>query len=134
MVSSDRPDAAAMRAYADELREMFRQITDAGQELHEKARSLRATAKSRDGLVTATVGARGELVGLDLDPRIYRHPDARALARTILDTVQRATDQARERVVEVLEPVVPRDELLAHLDGDLDTAMARFADRMEGKR
>ncbi|MED7930220.1 YbaB/EbfC family nucleoid-associated protein [Nonomuraea sp. LP-02] len=134
MDSSDRPDAAAMRAYADELREMFRQISDAGQELHEKARALRTTAKSRDGLVTVTVSARGELVGLDLDPRIYRHPDARRLAGTILDTVQRATDQARERVMEILEPVVPRDELLAHLDGDLDTAMARFAERMEGKR
>ncbi|TMR14397.1 YbaB/EbfC family nucleoid-associated protein [Nonomuraea turkmeniaca] len=134
MESSGRPEVAAMRAYADELGDMFRRINDAGLELHAEARAVQITEKSRDGLVTVTVGARGELVGLDLDPRIYRRTDARWLADTITDTVRRAAARARERIAEILEPVIPREELMAHLDGDLETAMTRLVDRMEGKK
>ncbi|GAA4520775.1 YbaB/EbfC family nucleoid-associated protein [Nonomuraea sp. C10] len=127
------PDVAAMRAYADELRDMFRQIQDASLELHAKAREVQVTEKSRDGLVSVTVGARGELVRLDLDPRIYRRPDARHLADTITETTRRAVARARERVTEIFEPVIPRAEFEAHLDGDLEAAMNRLADRMEGR-
>ncbi|MEV4112229.1 YbaB/EbfC family nucleoid-associated protein [Nonomuraea sp. NPDC049695] len=134
MESLDRPDAAAMRAYADELRDMFRQIQDAGVELHAQAKAVQVTERSRDGLVSVTVGPRGELVRIDLDPRIYRRPDARQLADTIVETAERAAAKARERIAEILEPVVPRAELEAHLDGDLETAMAQLAERMGGRR
>ncbi|MBE1586948.1 YbaB/EbfC family nucleoid-associated protein [Nonomuraea angiospora] len=123
-----------MRAYADELRDMFRQIQDAGMELHAQARAVQFTEKSRDGLVSVTVGPRGELVRLDLDPRIYRRPEARQLADTIVETAQRAAAGARERVTEILEPVIPRAELEAHLDGDVETALTQLAERMEGER
>ncbi|MFI7227278.1 YbaB/EbfC family nucleoid-associated protein [Nonomuraea angiospora] len=123
-----------MRAYADELRDMFRQIQDAGMELHAQARAVQFTEKSRDGLVSVTVGPRGELVRLDLDPRIYRRPEARQLADTIVETAQRAAAGARERVTEILEPVIPRAELEAHLDGDVETALMQLAERMEGER
>ncbi|MGP3911075.1 YbaB/EbfC family nucleoid-associated protein [Nonomuraea sp. 10N515B] len=132
MESLEQPDAAAMRAYADELRDMFRQIQDTGKELHAQARAVQITEKSRDGLVSVTVGPRGELVGLDVDPRIYRRPDARHLADTIVETAQRAAARARERITEILESVIPRAELEAHLDGDLETAMTQLAERMEG--
>jgi DNA-binding protein YbaB len=134
MESLGQPDAAAMRAYADELRDMFRQIQDAGLELHAEARAVQITETSRDGLVSVTVGARGELVRLDLDPRIYRRPDARRLADTITETAQRAVARAQERVMEIFEPVIPRADLKAHLDGDLETALTRLADRMGGKK
>ncbi|MGI5273999.1 YbaB/EbfC family nucleoid-associated protein [Nonomuraea sp. CA-218870] len=122
-----------MRAYADELREMFRQIQDSGLELHARAKTVQITEKSRDGLVSVTVNVRGELVRLDLDPRVYRRPDARMLADTITQTTHRAVARARERVMEIFEPVIPRAEFQAHLDGDVEAAMARLADRMEGK-
>jgi DNA-binding protein YbaB len=123
-----------MRAYADELREMFRQIQDAGVELHAKARAVQVTETSRDGLVSVTVGSRGELVRVDIDPRVYRRPDARHLADSITETARRATERAQERVTEIFEPVIPREEFKAHLDGDLDTVLARLADRMGGAR
>ncbi|MEW1837921.1 YbaB/EbfC family nucleoid-associated protein [Nonomuraea angiospora] len=123
-----------MRAYADELRDMFRQIQDAGMELHAQARAVQVTEKSRDGLVSVTVGPRGELIRLDLDPRIYRRPEARQLADTIVETAQRAAAGARERITEILEPVIPRAELEAHLDGDVETALTQLAERMEGER
>ncbi|WP_336204534.1 YbaB/EbfC family nucleoid-associated protein [Nonomuraea sp. LPB2021202275-12-8] len=134
MESLGHPDAAAMRAYADELRGMFQQIQDAGMELHAEARAVQITEKSSDGLVSVTVGARGELVRLDLDPRIYRRPDARHLADTITETTRRAAARAQERITEIFEPVIPPEELKAHLDGDLETALTQLADRMEGRR
>ncbi|NUR89037.1 MAG: YbaB/EbfC family nucleoid-associated protein [Nonomuraea sp.] len=130
----ESPDVAGMRAYADELRDMFRQIQDSGVELHERAKAVQVTETSRDGLVSVTVGSRGEIVRLDIDPRIYRRPDARHLADSITETARRATARAQERVTEIFEPVIPREDFQAHLDGDLETVLARLADRMEGNR
>ncbi|MFI6927978.1 YbaB/EbfC family nucleoid-associated protein [Nonomuraea spiralis] len=130
----DSPDVAGMRAYADELRDMFRHIEDAGVELHALAKAVQVTETSRDGLVSVTVGSRGELIRLDIDPRIYRRPDARHLADSIAETAQRATERAQERVAEIFEPIIPREDFQAHLDGDLETIMARLAERMGGSR
>ncbi|MGI5151715.1 YbaB/EbfC family nucleoid-associated protein [Plantactinospora sp. CA-294935] len=55
---------------------------------------IRVTAYSPDGLVTVTVGGRGELVDLELDPRIFREPDATALAGSIAGTIRDAADAA----------------------------------------
>ncbi|TYB56155.1 YbaB/EbfC family nucleoid-associated protein [Nonomuraea sp. PA05] len=134
MGSPERPDVAAMRAYADELREMFTRLQDEGLELHAKARAVQATETSRDGLVSVTVGARGELIRLDLDPRIYRRPDARALADTIAETAHKAAEAAQRRVIEIFEPVIPPDHFKAHLDGDVETVLSRLAEDMGGSR
>ncbi|NJP91729.1 YbaB/EbfC family nucleoid-associated protein [Nonomuraea sp. FMUSA5-5] len=134
MGATERPDVAAMRAYADELRQMFTRLQDEGLELHAKAKAVQVTETSPDGLVSVTVGARGELIRLDLDPRIYRRPDARALADTIADTARKAAAKAQENVMRILEPVIPADQFKAHLDGDVETVLARLADDMGGGR
>ncbi|GAA4967283.1 hypothetical protein GCM10023334_088840 [Nonomuraea thailandensis] len=134
MGSPERPDVAAMRAYADELREMFNRLQDEGLELHARAKAVQATETSRDGLVSVTVGARGELIRIDLDPRIYRRPDARALADTITDTARKAAEAAQQRVIEIFEHVIPAGQFKAHLDGDVETVMAWLANDMGGGR
>ncbi|MEV4475602.1 YbaB/EbfC family nucleoid-associated protein [Nonomuraea salmonea] len=134
MGASEGPDVAAMRAYADELRETFTRLQDEGLELHAKARAVQVTETSRDGLVSVTVGPRGDLIRLDLDPRIYRRPDARALADTIAETAHRAAAAAQERVMEIFEPVIPPDQFKAHLEGDVEAVMARLIDDMGGDR
>ncbi|MFD1539849.1 YbaB/EbfC family nucleoid-associated protein [Nonomuraea guangzhouensis] len=111
---------------------MFKRIQDASAELHTQAKAVQVTETSRDGQVSVTVGARGELIRLDLDPRIYRRPDARYLADTIAETAHRAAVRAQERVTEIFEPVIPPEEFKAHLEGDLEAVMARFAERMGG--
>ncbi|MEV0381328.1 YbaB/EbfC family nucleoid-associated protein [Nonomuraea sp. NPDC050643] len=132
--ASDRPDVAAMRAYADELRDMFNRLQDEGPEMHARAKAVQVTETSRDGLVSVTVGARGELVRLDLDPRVFRRPDARHLADTIAETAQRAAAKAQDRIAEIFAPVIPPEQFRAHLEGDLETVMARLTDQMEGNR
>ncbi|GGO77448.1 YbaB/EbfC family nucleoid-associated protein [Nonomuraea cavernae] len=126
-------EAAGMQAYAEELRTTFMRMQDEALELHAQARAVRVTETSADALVSATVGARGELIRLDLDPRIYRRPDSRQLADTITETVGRAAAKARERVVEIFAPLIPPDQMEAHIEGDVETAMRQLADRMTGK-
>lgn len=129
----DEPDVAGMQAYADELRRTFLRLQEEGDELRLQAQAIQVTEKSRDGLISATVGARGELVRLDIDPRIYRNPDARQLADTITDTMHRAADKARQRVLDVFDPLIPAEQMRAHLEGDLETVMAQLVDQMAGK-
>lgn len=123
-----------MQAYAEELRATFTRLQERGPEIHRQARAVQVTEKSRDGLVSATVGARGDLIRLDLDPRIYRRQDSRELADVITDTVHRATEKARARVVELFEPLVPGDQMKEHLEGDLESVLERMAAQMLGKR
>ncbi|MGO1056130.1 YbaB/EbfC family nucleoid-associated protein [Crossiella sp. CA198] len=63
--------------------------------LRERVRAATATADSADGLLTATVSGRGELLDLWLDQRIYRTSDARRLAEGITGTVRAAIESVR---------------------------------------
>jgi DNA-binding protein YbaB len=121
-----RPDAAGLAAFAEGLRQTFTRMTEQAPALHAQARRVQVTETSDDGLVTVTVGARGELVQLDIDPRVYRRPDSRQLADTIVATVQRAAAQAQARVLDIFEPIVPREQMKAQLDGDLDAVAEHF--------
>ncbi|WP_311922928.1 YbaB/EbfC family nucleoid-associated protein [Microbispora sp. H10836] len=123
-------DAAGMRAYAEELRATFLRLQEEAPALHERARAVQVTEKSRDGLVAATVGANGELIRLDLDPRIYRRQDARGLADAITGTIHAAVAKAQERVVEIFAPIIPADQMRAHIEGDLDAVLEQMSTRL----
>ncbi|GAA3615665.1 hypothetical protein GCM10022419_121190 [Nonomuraea rosea] len=127
-------DVAGPQAYADELRETFMRTRREATDLNARAQTIQITEKSADGLVSATVSVRGDLIRLDLDPRVFRRPDARGLADAITDTVQRAKAKAMEELVGLFEPVVPPEQLRAHLDGDLETVLDQFSSRIRGER
>jgi DNA-binding protein YbaB len=76
-------------------------------ELRRSVEDVAETAYSPDGLVRATVGARGQLTELSLDPRIYRTADAAALAGSITATIEDAVAAATARIVELSRPFVP---------------------------
>jgi DNA-binding protein YbaB len=133
MSERQEPDVAGMQAYADELRRTFMRLQEEGDGLRREAQAVQVTEKSKDGLIAATVGARGDLIRLDIDPRIYRHPDARHLADAITGTVQNAAAKARQRILEIFDPIIPAEQMQPHLDGDLDAVMKQLADRTAGK-
>ncbi|MFF0866760.1 YbaB/EbfC family nucleoid-associated protein [Nonomuraea sp. NPDC003560] len=127
-------DIVGLQAYADELRETFMRMQRDASELNARAQAIRVTERSADGLVSATVSVRGELIRLDLDPRLYRRPNARGLADAITDTIRRATAKALEELVDLFEPVVPPEQLRAHLEGDLDTVLDQLSGPLPGER
>jgi DNA-binding protein YbaB len=131
---SEEVEAAGLRIYADELRDAFMRLHEDALALHEQGRAVRVTEKSLDGLVAATVGARGELVSLDIDPRVFRRPDSRRLADAIVETVNKATTKAQEKVVEIFEPLIPADQMRAHIDGDVESVLEQMVEQMRGER
>ena len=89
-----------------------RSLSDA----HAKMRAINGRAESGDRLVTATVGPRGTLTALGLDPRAPRTLSADKLAEKILDTVQAAaadaTRQRNQLLAAALPPGVPVEDLV----------------------
>lgn len=131
---SEEVEAAGLRIYADELRDAFMRLNEEALTLHEQGRAVQVTEKSPDGLVVATVGARGEFISLDIDPRVFRRPDSRLLADTIVETVNKAAQKAQEKVVEIFEPLIPADQMRAHLDGDVESVLEQMVEQMRGER
>ncbi len=119
-----------MRARAEVLRENFERLVAEGPAVTARARAVEVTRTSPDGLVSVTVDAQGVLLDLDLDPRIYRRPDAGALADAIVEAAQHAATEARERVLECFRTLIPADQMRAHLDGDLDGVLQGMTRQM----
>lgn len=130
----NQPDIAGMQAYAKELEERFWRMQEEGPKIQQRARALQVTEKSSDGFVTATVGPRGDLINLEIDPRIYRRPDARKLADTITETIKKAGTKAQEEVIELFAPIVSRETMRAHIDGDMDKITEQMQRQMRGER
>jgi DNA-binding protein YbaB len=92
-------------------------------------RARRNQARSEDRLIRAVVGPRGQLVDLELDPRIFRSPDSKTLAAAILATVREAVEDSQRQSRELRDEIVPKDlrklaeggqsDLLAVQDADL---------------
>lgn len=127
------PRNAAAQEQADGLRADFQRMLTEGPQAAARARRITVTRRSRDGLVSVTVGPRGDLVTLDIDPRVFRRPDSRALADTIVETVQAAAAEAEQQVVETMSAVLPREAVEAQLSGDLEGYLEQMTDRMTGR-
>ncbi|PRZ41762.1 DNA-binding protein YbaB [Antricoccus suffuscus] len=133
MTSSDLPDVAGVKAYAEQLQSSFEKMLVEGPKVAAAARAVSITKKSKDGLITVTVSARGELEKLELDPRIYRRPDSRELAESIVEVTQAAIAEAKEAVIEIFEKIAPRQTLERHMDGDIEGISNDMRARMMGR-
>ncbi len=83
----------------------FERMSELGSAVYGGLEKVRVTVDSADGLVTVVVGGRGEVLELELDPRIYHAPDARALAAKVLETIHAAYEEAADESVKVLDEV-----------------------------
>jgi DNA-binding protein YbaB len=74
-------------------------------------------AWSEDRMIRAVVGPRGELVDLEIDARVFRKPNSRALAAAILEAVKLAGEDAAGQVQELLTETLPSDLRPGKVDG-----------------
>ncbi|WP_328333242.1 YbaB/EbfC family nucleoid-associated protein [Kribbella sp. NBC_00382] len=65
------------------------------------------SAQSPDGLIEATVGMYGDVRELVIDPRVYRNPDAEALAGQIRDVINEAGQDAQQTAAGQLPALFP---------------------------
>jgi DNA-binding protein YbaB len=84
---------------------------------------IRGTGYSDDGLVTAVVGGRGELVELELDPRIYRDRNAAELAEKIVATIHDAAAEAEREATKFAEKLLPPNMRGDDVDPVFDPAL-----------
>lgn len=68
---------------------------------------IRVTTYSPDGLIRVVCGGRGQLLELELDPRIYRDQDSTALADTIRETIRESAEDAEHAAAKLAEKLLP---------------------------
>lgn len=99
-----RGPAASIEAMMSEYREMRANLDEMQQQLL----GVRASAYSEDGLVIATVGPRGHLVDVQIDPMVYRRPNTKELSRAIVEAAQGAVDLVVDQVDEITRRYAPQ--------------------------
>ncbi|GAA3714844.1 hypothetical protein GCM10022224_095600 [Nonomuraea antimicrobica] len=91
----------------EQLVQEVNQQTEQLKEMQRKARELSATATSEDGMVTVTVGPRGEVRTIEFDPRVYRRLSPSELSACVVEQIGHATRQVSAGMKELMEPFVP---------------------------
>jgi DNA-binding protein YbaB len=102
---AERPNWSALGNLIGDLKKSLDTIGES----QKQVAKLTGTAWSDDKLVKAVVGPRGHLIELDLDPRVYRTPNSKALSATIVSTVKAAIDDVMAKSQEILEESLPSD-------------------------
>jgi DNA-binding protein YbaB len=100
-----RPDWGALRDMMADLRK----ATDDLPNLHQRMLAVTGTAWSPDGMIKAVVGPRGHLLELEINPRLLRRPDSKALSASIVRTVRAAVEDAGQQSSELLNTSLPPD-------------------------
>lgn len=100
-----RPDWSALRDMMGDLRKATADLPN----LQRRMMGVTGTGWSADGSIKAVVGPRGHLMDLDIDPRVLRRPDARALSAMIVAAVRAAVEDAGRQSAELMEGSLPRD-------------------------
>lgn len=105
----DRPDWSALRSMMDDLQKARSNMADT----QRKMLAVRGEARSSDRLIRVVVGPRGQLVDLELDPRVFRNPDSKALSSAIMATVRDAVEDSQKKVRDLRDQLLPKDLLAA---------------------
>lgn len=100
----ERPDPSAMLSLVQDLNKTLSNVADT----QRKMLAVTGTAWSEDRMIKAVVGPRGQLIDLEIDPRVYRKPNSKALAATILATVRDAVEQAVTKTQEIVDESMPQ--------------------------
>ncbi|MEH0819084.1 MULTISPECIES: YbaB/EbfC family nucleoid-associated protein [unclassified Micromonospora] len=134
--SVDREANRALRARFDEVYGQYRRLRSGLDELQTKLAELRITERSDDGQVTATVGARGELIDVQLSPSVFHDRDAKALSRKITTTVHRATAAAAAATQDLVAGYLPAGSGSADFlrSGDFGALLGRADTALQGER
>jgi DNA-binding protein YbaB len=115
----------------DELTLDYGKIRDDLLTVQRELAAVEASAESGNGLISASVDGRGELVELRLDPRIYRDTDSGALAKAITATIREAVTQAHDQVFELTRHTLSPEKTRADTDLGFDRILHGLDRRFE---
>lgn len=98
-----RPNWSAIESVVGDLHRSLDKMGDT----HRQLMRITGTAWSADRMVKAVVGPRGQLIELEIDPRVFRQPNSKKLAAMIVATVHSAVDDVLRQSSEILDAVMP---------------------------
>ena len=98
---------ALLRARLDELLGDYERAQASLATARERMRSVRGSARSGDGTVSVQVDARGQLAGLDLEPRAYQRFSPSLLAAEIMRLTGAAVADVNGQLGEIMAPFLP---------------------------
>ena len=84
-------------------------------ELQEQLHTITVTGESGAGLVKATSTAKGELIGLDIDPSIFNSDEKEVVEDLILAAIKDAQMKAQERAAKELAQITEELGLPANM-------------------
>lgn len=117
---ADRDANQALRARFDDVFGQYQRLRSGLDDIQRRLAEMQVSAESPDGLVRATVGARGQLTDLRIDRRAYRDLDPDQLGRTVVATVQDASARTTEQVRELMSTYLPADSAALRFVDDQD--------------
>jgi DNA-binding protein YbaB len=121
-ISSD-----AVNPVFQDMLAQLKKATESLPKTRERMMSVSGVAWSPDRMVKVVVGPRGQLVDLEIDPRVFRRPDAAQLRATILDASSAAVRDVGGQMKELMEEQIPpefvelRNQMLPERAGSMDT-------------
>ncbi|TCP56126.1 YbaB/EbfC DNA-binding family protein [Tamaricihabitans halophyticus] len=95
------------RAQVDELLADYRRSRAQLASVHQQMAAIRQTARTPDGSVSATVGARGTLTELTISEQAYQRYRPTELAKVIVELTGQAGARALREASDALAPVLP---------------------------
>ncbi len=99
----DRPDWSRLHSMMDDIKRTIGSLDETQRQIAQ----VTGVGWSSDKLIRAVVGPRGQLVDLEIDPRVFRNPDSRGLADAILAAVDAAIGDANAKSSTIVDRAVP---------------------------
>lgn len=96
-----------LRAQLEELGAGYLEGLVLLRQLQAQAGRVTAVARSRDGLVSVEVGARGQLLDLMLGPGVYEHLPPQRLAAVVVELAAAAAADAAGQVRQIMAAMLP---------------------------
>jgi hypothetical protein len=112
----ERPSWAALHDMVGDLERTVSKFDS----MQQRMTRITGEGRSEDRMIRAVVGPRGQLVDLEIDPRIYRKPDSRALAAAIIEAVRLAIADAGQQAQRLIEEHIPSDMRSVRPAGGID--------------
>jgi len=101
-----------MASHSEQVEELladYRRTREQLADVHRALLAIKESVTNPDGLVTATVGPQGNLIGLVIADAAYQRYRAADLAQEVVKTVAAASGKAAARANDTLRPVLPPD-------------------------
>jgi DNA-binding protein YbaB len=109
----ERPDWSAAAAMLADVKRAWAGID----EVQQRVLAVTGVAWSDDRLIKVVVGPRGQIVELDIDPRVYRNPNSKALAASIVATARLAAEDAAKQTAALIDETLPSDLKMDQIGG-----------------